>query len=483
MITTKVEASIIIAYDGMTHQILSDGVVVYEDNKITHIGKSYSGSVDCTIDAKSKMVIPGFVNLHAHITQSPLSQGLKEDLPRHVTFPGSGTLSPNRWVPEPWMPEAMAKSSLYELLKSGVTTLVELGAPDWLGYKESVGLLGESGIRSYISAGYRSASWQDSVLTHDNEIGFRQLENAMSYYKQYEGSYFDRVRFILYPRTADLVSPELFKESVRLSKKYDMPMETHAAQSIGEYRTIKEHYGVNPIEHLCSLGVLTPRTILGHTIFISSHRLIDENQEAPELDFIAKTGTTVAHCPWVFARVGRTMESYAKYRDRGINIGLGTDIFPQNMVNEIRLGATLSKVVDIDSVAGTAPDLFNSATVYGANALGRGDLGRIQMGAKADLVLVSLESIRMSPVRDPIRNLVYGATDQDIDTVIVDGKTIVEDGRVLGMDEHKLANDLQRIGDHFIDSIPDRNNAGKTAEEISPISFPLWEPRTRTRIN
>jgi cytosine/adenosine deaminase-related metal-dependent hydrolase len=170
------------------------------------------------------------------------------------------------------------------------------------------------------------------------------------------------------------------------------------------------------------------------------------------------------------------MESYAKYRDRGINIGLGTDIFPQNMVNEIRLGAILSKVVDIDSVAGTAPDLFNSATVYGANALGRRDLGRIQVGAKVDLVLVSLGSIRMSPIRDPIRNLVYGATDQDIDTVIVDGKTIVEDGKVLGMDEHKLAKDLQRIGDHFIDTIPDRNKEGKTAEEISPISFPLWEP-------
>jgi cytosine/adenosine deaminase-related metal-dependent hydrolase len=476
MNTTKVKASIIIAYDGEIHQILRDGVVVYEDNKITHIGKSYRGSVDRTIDAKGKMIIPGFVNLHAHITQSPLSQGMKEDLPSHIVVPGSGTLSPNKWVPEPWMPEAMAKSSLYELLKSGVTTLVELGAPDWLGYKESVDLLGESGIRSYISAGYRSASWQDRVLTHDNEIGYRQLENAISYYKQYEGSYYDRVRFILYPRTADLVSPEIFKESVRLSKKYDMPMETHAAQSIGEFKTIKERYGVNPIEYLYNLGVLTHRTILGHTIFITSHRLINENQEAPELDLVAKTGATVAHCPWVFARLGRTMESYAKYRDRGINIGLGTDIFPQNMVNEIRLGAILSKVVDIDSVAGTAPDLFNSATVYGANALGRRDLGRIQVGAKVDLVLVSLGSIRMSPIRDPIRNLVYGATDQDIDTVIVDGKTIVEDGKVLGMDEHKLAKDLQRIGDHFIDTIPDRNKEGKTAEEISPISFPLWEP-------
>jgi len=134
---TRIDASIVIAYDGKSHVILRDGVVVYEGNRIAHVGRSYSGQADEALDARGKMVIPGFVDLHAHITQSPLSQGMKEDMPRHMPIPGSGTLSPNRWVPEPWMPEAMAKSSVYELLKSGVTTLVELGAPDWLGYLET----------------------------------------------------------------------------------------------------------------------------------------------------------------------------------------------------------------------------------------------------------------------------------------------------------------------------------------------------------
>ena len=208
-----------------------------------------------------------------------------------------------------------------------------------------------------------------------------------------------------------------------------------------------------------------------HVIFITSHRLVGKTTEAPDLDIIAKSGASVAHCPWVFARVGRALESYAKYRDKGIRIGLGTDIFPQNMLNEMRWGAVLSKVVDIDSVAGTAADLFNSATVYGANALDRTDLGRIAVGAKADLVFINLESVRMSPVRDPVRNLVYGATDQDVDRVIIDGKTVVEDGIVLGMNEHEIAEELQRIGDHFITAIPSRNKDGKTAEDISPLSF------------
>jgi len=472
--TTRVDASFVIAFDGESHRILRDGVVVFEGNTIVHVGKSYSGQADEVIDARGKMVIPGFINLHAHITQSPLSMGMKEDMPRDARIPGSGTLSANPWVPEDWMGEAMARSSVYELLKSGVTTLVELGAPDWLGYRESVDIIGGLGIRAYMSAGYRSGVRVDGELSHDNDMGFKQMENALRYQKELEGSHGDRMRFILYPRTADLVSPELFRETMRVAEERDLPVETHAAQFYGELRDIKKLYGVDPITYLHDLGVLKPRTILGHVIYMTSHQEIGESVDAPELDLIANGGSTVAHCPYVFARVGRALESYSKYRDRGVNIGLGTDIFPQDMLNEMRWGAILSKVINCDSVAGTAPDLFNSATVYGANALGRRDLGRIEVGAKADLVFIDLNTIRMSPVRDPIRNLVYGATSQDVDRVIIDGKTVVIRGTVIGMDERLIARDLQRIGDHFIDAIPGRNKEGKTAEDISPLSFPEW---------
>ena len=140
-------------------------------------------------------------------------------------------------------------------------------------------------------------------------------------------------------------------------------------------------------------------------------------------------------------------------------------------LNSSRRCAILSKVVDIDSVAGTSPDLFNLATVYGANALGWRNLDRIEVGAKADLMVVDLNTIRMSPVRDPIRNLVYGATDQDVDRVIIDGKTVVDNGKVLGIGERRIAEDLQRIGDYFIDAILRRNKGGKTTEDISPLSF------------
>ena len=468
---TRVDAGFVIGWDGESHRILRDGVVVYEGNSIVHVGKSYSGQADERIDAGRQMVIPGFINLHAHMTQSPLSMGLKEDMPRGARIPGSGTLSANPWVPEDWMGEAMCRSSVFELLRSGVTTVVELGAPDWLGYRESVKQLGESGLRTYMSAGYRSGVRVDGELAHDNDMGFKQMENALRYQKELEGSYDDLVRFILYPRTADLVSPELFKETMKVAEERDLPVETHAVQFYGELKDIKKLYGVDPITYLHDLGVLKPRTILGHTIYITSHQEIAETTDAPDLDLIANGGSSVAHCPWVFARVGRALESYSKYRDRGVNIGLGTDIFPQNMLNEIRLGAVISKVIDCDSVAGTAADFFNSATVYGANALGRKDLGRIAVGCKADLVFIDLDNIRMRPLRDPIRNLVYASTEEDVGRVVIDGVTRVEEGKVLGMDEHKIADEMQRLGDHYLAGIPGRNKERKTADQISPMSF------------
>jgi cytosine/adenosine deaminase-related metal-dependent hydrolase len=144
------------------------------------------------------------------------------------------------------------------------------------------------------------------------------------------------------------------------------------------------------------------------------------------------------------------------------------------MLNDMRLGAIISKVIDCDSVAGTAADFFNSATLYGADALGRKDLGRISVGAKADLVFINLDSVRMRPIRDPIRNLVYAATEEDVARVVIDGRVLLEDGFVLGLDEQQIASEMQRIGDNFLDGIPARNKEGKTADEISPLSFEPW---------
>ncbi len=308
----------------------------------------------------------------------------------------------------------------------------------------------------------------------DEEEGFKQMENAVSYRRKHNGSYDDRLRFILYPRCVDLVSPALFQETKKLAQEFGLPIQTYTSQGIGEYQAMKKRYGQTPVEFLHDQGLLNSNLILRHCLYISSHHLIGDAQNGAELDLISKSGTTVAHCPWVFAKRGVALESYPKYLKYGINVGLGTDISPQDMLTEMRLALTLGKLVADDSAVATAANLFNSATLVGAKALGRNDLGRIAPGAKADLVLINLENLRMSPVRDPIKNIVYGATHKEVETVIIDGRIIVNQGRVKGMDETEIAKELQKIGENLWADVPRRDAEGRTVDEISPLSFPEW---------
>lgn len=218
---------------------------------------------------------------------------------------------------------------------------------------------------------------------------------------------------------------------------------------------------------------LGPRLIIGHCIFISGHPHVGF-PGGRDLELLAESGASVAHCPWVFGRRGITMQSYARYIMAGVNVALGTDTFPQDLLHEMRWAVVLSKVVEGDPRVATARDVFTSATLGGARALGREDLGRIAPGAKADLLLFRLDTLSMAPVRDPIKNLVFSATRSDLDTVMVDGRVVAEGGQVAGVDQSRLARDLQAAAERLWARVPSTDWTRRCVDKISPPSFPTW---------
>ena len=170
------------------------------------------------------------------------------------------------------------------------------------------------------------------------------------------------------------------------------------------------------------------------------------------------------------------MESFARYLKAGINMTLGTDTAPQSMLEAMKFAAVLSKVIDRQTEIATAADVFNAATLGGANAINRDDLGRIAPGAKADLVIWEGESMWMSPLRDPIKNIVYNAQASDVQTVIVNGKVVMRDGVIpTAPDIKALARRLQAAGDKMWQNIPKGDWAEREADELSPQSFAMWE--------
>ncbi|HQY30658.1 MAG TPA: amidohydrolase family protein, partial [Thermomicrobiales bacterium] len=199
------------------------------------------------------------------------------------------------------------------------------------------------------------------------------------------------------------------------------------------------------------------------------------NYHGDDIKILADSGSNVAHCVWVFARRGIAMESFARYTAAGINMTLGTDTAPQSMIEALRWTAVCSKIVDRRTDVATAADVFNAATLNGAKALGRSDLGRIEVGAKADLLIWEGESIFMTPLRDPLKNIVYSAQAEDLNTVIIDGVVRMQDRTIPGVDMHKLALDMQAAGERMWPAMQKYDWNNRNVDQLSPRSFPAWQ--------
>ncbi len=231
-------------------------------------------------------------------------------------------------------------------------------------------------------------------------------------------------------------------------------------------------HGKTPIGWMNDLSVLGPNTILGHAIIIGGSSWT--NYPAGDIQIMADAGCSVAHAVWVFARRGIAMESFARYLAAGVNMSLGTDTNPQSVIEAMRWAAVISKIVDRNTQVATAADVFDAATLGGARALGRDDLGRIAPGAKADLVLWKTASWGMTPLRDPVKNIVFNANAEDIDRVYVNGRLVVDGGKVLAADEEKIFAALQAGGERMWPRMAEFDWAGRGADELSPQTYPEW---------
>lgn len=471
---TLIAAPWIVAYQDGGHALLEGGEVVVEDERIAFVGRRYRGAVDARLEAAGKLLIPGLITVHSHLTNSPLTRSFLEDCgnPFHYM---SGLYEYLALTDVPADDGLIAaRFSLAEMLKSGITTLVQFG-----GLAEPIAeLAGALGVRAYVVPYFKSGRWHtpdgrrvDYEWAADE--GLPGLERAVEFIAKHDGTHGGRVRSFLGPAQIDTCTPTLLRRTAEAAARLGARVTIHASQATIEFQEITRRHGRTPVEHLADVGLLNDRLIIAHCLYISGHPLV-AFPGGRDLERLAASGAHVAHCPWVFGRRGILMHSYPRYRRAGINVALGTDTFPQDMLHEMRTAAVFGKIAETDPRVATAADVFTSATLGGARALGRDDLGRIAPGARADLVLVDAESLSMTPLRDPVRNLVFSGTRHDVDTVMVDGRVLVRDGRVLGLDERQLARDLQEAARRLWARVPGADWAGRSVDQISPPSFPPW---------
>src|SRR5258705_3099055 len=471
-----IRAGYVIAFDGKGHRLLRDGVVVVEGDSILHVGPRFDGRVDETVDAPDRVLTPGLISTHAHISGSPLDRSFIEDCGNpQFWFSGLFEMLPVRSdSQDEEAGRACVDFSMAELLRGGVTTVMEIGT---LG-EYVVERAPHYGLRVYMGQAFRSGKWLSRdgkrvVWEWNEEQGRQGLKRAIDFHQRWDGAHGDLVRCFVSPSQIDTCTPELLKDAKRFADEVQRPYQVHTSQSVVEFNEMVQRHGKTPIAWMKELGVLGRNTVLGHAIIIAGSSWT--NYPDGELRFMAEAGCSVAHAVWVFARRGVAMESFGRYREAGVNMSLGTDTKPQSVIQAMRWAAVVSKMMERNTEATTAAHAFDAATLGGARALLRDDLGRIAPGAQADLGLWKAPSRRVPPLRDPIKNIVYNASDEDVASVYVNGRLVVDGGRVLAADERAILAALQAGGDRMWPRMAKSDWAGRGAHALSPPTHPDWK--------
>ena len=448
--------------------------VAFAGGSIVFVGRNYPGAAERVIDGKDRLVLPGLIDIHSHPEHEPLYRGVREEHGlRSMHMTGLYERSQAFSAPDDEARAASAEFAYCELLLSGVTSLVDI-SPAWDGW---IDLFARSGMRGFLAPGYASARWRladdfDLQFAWDEERGRAGFATALALVDRAVQHPSGRLSGVVSPMQIDTCTADLLRNSRDAARERGLPFTVHVAQSVNEVREMIRRHGTTPIQWAHEIGILGQDTILGHAIFLDTHSWIRWWTKV-DLELIANTGSSVAHCPTPFARYGQIMENFGDYLRAGVNMGLGTDTAPHNLLEEMRKAAVLARIAARDIATVTTGDLLHAATVGGAKALMRDDLGRIAVDKKADLVIVDLALPQMMPARDPLRSLVYHAADRAVRDVFVDGRQVVAEGKVMTLDRADAARRLDRAQRRMLDAAPLRDYRGRSAEEIAPLSLPL----------
>jgi 5-methylthioadenosine/S-adenosylhomocysteine deaminase len=466
----------VIAWDaGERRHVYRRGIdVVFSGDGITHVGADFTGDAGIILDGRGLMVMPGLVNVHSHLGHEPVYRGIREEHGVANMYMTSLYERAQAFdVSDLDLRRAALEVALCEVLKSGVTTVCDI-SPIYEGWTD---IVGKSGIRGFMAPGFASARW---TLSDDHSLGFdwdeargrKGLEAALALIDGLARNPSGMLSGVISPMQIENCTDDLLRDSLDAAKERKIPFTLHVAQGVLEHLEMVKRHGTTPIRHASDIGILTPGTIIGHAILPDTHSWIRWHTK-DDIRLLGESGCSVAHCPTPFARYGILMESFGDYVRAGVNMCIGTDTTPHNMLEEIRKAGTFARIASRDINNVSTGMLLNAATIAGARALMREDLGRLAPGAKADIVLVDLRHPDMMPARDPLRSLVFHAAERAVKDVYIAGRKVVADGRVTTLDHRDAAERLTQAQARMMQATPSRDYRGRTADAIAPLSLPV----------
>lgn len=378
---------------------------------------------DRVIDGRGKLAMPGLVNTHTHAAMT-LLRGVAEDLPikewlETKVFPLEDKLDGEavNWG---------TKLAALEMIRTGTTTFADF----YFFMEDAARAVEESGLRACLSRG----------LTDIAGGGEQRLSEARALFRNWHGQADGRITTALAPHAPYTCSPAFLEQVVEAAHQMDVGIFTHIDEGRGEEEEFQKRYGISEVAMLEKVGLFTRPVVAAHCVHVSE----------PDLDILARNGVVVAHNPTSNMKLSSGAAPVRRMLEKGIRVGIGTDGAASNndldMFEEMRLAALLQKLVTADPTSLPASQVVAMATREGAAALGlSGVTGRLEAGLAADLVLLNWRQAHFAPWHDPYSNMVYAAHGLDVEMTIVNGRILLENGRVLSLDEERVLFESERM--------------------------------------
>ena len=398
------------------NSIVESGFLCIEGDTISHIGENSENAFKAskTIDAKGGLVLPGLVNGHTHAAMS-LFRGLADDLPlmewlNQYIFPVESRMDA----------EFVYTGTLLacaEMIMSGTTTFCDM----YLFEDEAATAAKKAGMRCLVG----------EVLYDFQSPNYGTIEKGFEYTETLIQKWEDDpiVSIAVEPHSLFTCSPSLLKKANELALKYDVPLIIHVAETLNEISEVKKKYDKTPVDHLYSLGLLGSHLIADHCVHLNKR----------EIERISEYGVKVIHNPESNMKLASGIAPVPELLAHGVTVGLGTDGCASNnnldLFTEMDMAAKLHKINAMDPTVMGAENVLRMATIEGAKAMGIEDItGSLEVGKKADVILVDTAKPHLTPLYNPYSHLVYSARGNDVSHVVINGQVVMEDRKLTTLD-------------------------------------------------
>lgn len=478
---TKVTARYVLGHHNGRHVLLENACVVYSGHTVDYVGHEYTGPVDEEVHVGEALLMPGLIDLDAltDIDHLILDSWAGPEQAKGHQWSEDYFLNRRADVFTAQERQEIREYALIQLILHGITTYMPIASEvhsEWAEpFEELVGMADTSrrlGLRGYLGPAYRSGvnvvleNGERSVMFDDGR-GREGLDDALRFLDHATELNDPLVQGVLLPCRIETLDIELLKETAAASAERDVLVRLHSLQGMVERELILDWHGVTPLELLDQVGLLNERLLIPHATYTDRNPSV-YGEDRGDLAALAASGASIIHCPLTSMRYGSTLDSFNAYKEAGINISLGTDSFPPDLIRGMEAGVQLAKIMAGTNDAGDVAGYFDAATIGGAHALRRPDLGRLQPGAQADMVAFSLGDIRDGVHADPLRTLLLNGTARQAVLSVVAGRTIMANGEIKGVDLDSWRAKGQELFDKMRGAYTVRDGRNRTEDELFP---------------